>query len=110
MDKKQFQALVNKGAITHVGVDSEKLTDKEFCEKYITKHEVAAEVLSGEGVAPEVPTEPKTPEAPEEKVEETSPAEPVEPTEDAAPTEEVAPEAPKKAKKTSKKSEAPVVG
>ena len=50
MDKQQIQALVNKGAITHVGVaaDLEKLSNKEVCEKFITKHEVAAEVIAAE--------------------------------------------------------------
>lgn len=61
MDKQQIQALVNKGAITHVGVaaDLEKLSNKEVCEKFITKHEVAAEVIAAE---PKDPAgEPETP-------------------------------------------------
>lgn len=64
MNAKEFESLVNKGAITHVGIaaDVEKMSDKELCDKYITKHEVAAEVLAAEPatvaeVAPEVPTE-----------------------------------------------------
>lgn len=57
MNKKQFEALVNKGKITHVGIakDIEKLSDKEFCGRYVTSHEVAAEVLK-EAETPETPT------------------------------------------------------
>ena len=65
MNAKEFEALVNKGAITQVGVaaDIEKLSDKEICEKFVTKHEVAAEILSGEteDTAPVTPVEPETP-------------------------------------------------
>ena len=68
MNAKEFEALVNKGAITQVGIaaDIERLSDKEICEKFVTKHEVAAEILSGETedtapVAPEVPETPETP-------------------------------------------------
>ena len=70
MDKKQFDALVNKGAITHVGIaaDIEKLSDKEICDRYVTKHEVATEVLSGEDEQPEVPEVPEVPTKPTVKV------------------------------------------
>lgn len=65
MNAKEFEALVNKGAITQVGVaaDIEKLSDKEICEKFVTKHEVAAEILSGEteDTAPDAPETPETP-------------------------------------------------
>lgn len=60
MTKEQIQALVNKGAITHVGIaeDLEKMSDKEICDRYITKHEVATEILGAESEQPEVPVEP----------------------------------------------------
>lgn len=60
MNAKEFDALVNKGAITHVGIagDIEKLSDKEMCARYVTKHEVAAEILNGEDEQPEKPVEP----------------------------------------------------
>lgn len=59
MTKDQIQSLVNKGAITHVGVaaDLETMADKEICDKFITKHEVAAEVLVGENTELETPVE-----------------------------------------------------
>lgn len=58
MNAKEFDALVNKGAITHVGVagDIEKLSDKEMCARYVTKHEVATEILNGENQQPVEPT------------------------------------------------------
>lgn len=67
MNAKEFEALVNKGAITQVGVaaDIEKLSDKEICEKFVTKHEVAAEILSGE-TEDTTPDAPETPETPAE--------------------------------------------
>lgn len=67
MNAKEFEALVNKGAITQVGVaaDIEKLSDKEICEKFVTKHEVAAEILSGE-TEDTTPVTPETPETPAE--------------------------------------------
>lgn len=138
MNKKQIEALVNKGAITHVGIaaDLEKLSDKEICERYVTKHEVTTELLSGEDETPIVPEEPaidtvgvgaSVPETP--VVEEPTPATPTveeaapvtlseEPAAETAPIEEVAPvEEVTTTKKTSKKSkrvaeevtEAPVV-
>ena len=60
MNSKEFEALVNKGAITHVGIaaDVEKLSDKEMCKRYVTKHEIAAEILSGDTEQPEEPTKP----------------------------------------------------
>lgn len=69
MDKKQIQALVNKGAITQVGItdDLEKLSNEEICEKIITKHEVAAEVLVT------APKEDKTKPAPNANVETPAP-------------------------------------
>ena len=116
MNKKQIEALVNKGAITHVGIaaDLEKLSDKEICERYVTKHEVTAELLSGEDETPVAPEEP-TPEplADATPVEEATPvALSEELVEEVAPIEETT-----TAKKTSKKSkkvaeevtEAPVV-
>ena len=101
MNAKEFEALVNKGAITQVGVaaDIEKLSDKEICEKFVTKHEVAAEILSGEteDTAPVAPETPETPVEPETLAEAT--------------TEEVTVPA-KKSKKASKakvEPDAPVV-
>lgn len=119
MNKKQFEALVNKGAITHVGIaaDVEKLSDKELCEKFVTKHEVAAEVLSGEDKAPEE----VAPETPSEPVALEAPAETVTPVEETAAPVALAAEEPvatttakKSTKKTAKKDvevvdEAPVV-
>lgn len=120
MNKKQFEALVNKGAVTHVGIaaDVEKLSDKELCEKFVTKHEVAAEVLSGKDEAPVVPEE-VAPETPSEPVAPEVPEEPTTPVEEAAPValaaeEPVATTTKKSTKKTTKKDvevvdEAPVV-
>lgn len=105
MNKDQIQALVNKGAITHVGIaaDLEKMADKEICDKFITKHEVAAEVLIGENseedVKPEIPVE--TPEEPTTEPE-------VQVMAEEAPVE-VPVETKKASKKSSKKNEAPVV-
>ena len=98
MNAKEFEALVNKGAITQVGVaaDIEKLSDKEICEKFVTKHEVAAEILSGE-------TEDTTPVAPETPVEPDAPAE-VATEEAAAPAKKS-----KKASKAKAEPDAPVV-
>ena len=46
MNKKDFDALVNKGAVTHVGVvaDAEKLDNEKFTSLHMTQHEVVAEM------------------------------------------------------------------
>lgn len=83
MKAKDFEALVNKGAITHVGIaaDVEKLSDKEVCDKFVTKHEVAAEVLS-EPVAVATLSEEPAPVKKAKKAKKTeTPAEPETPAE-----------------------------
>lgn len=47
MNAKQFDALVNKGAVTHVGVvaDIERLSTDDFCAHHITHHEIASELV-----------------------------------------------------------------
>lgn len=108
MTKEQIQALVNKGAITHVGIasDLEKMSNEEICEKYITKHEVAAEVMADE--APEAPVDPSI--DPSEAVvgENTDIDNPIAELMDAAPVEE-APVPAKKASKKSKKADTELV-
>lgn len=103
MDRKAFDALVNKGRITHVGVaaDCDVLNDGEMTARHMTHHEAVAEVLAGTEEAPvETPTEPATPVIPEEPV---------------APEESVVPETPVEeptkapAKKSKKNSAAPSV-
>lgn len=92
MNAKEFDALVNKGAVTQVGIvaDAEKLDAKDFTDLHMTQHEVVAEVL-----AEEVPTEPieEVPaEVNEEVPAEETPIEPVVEETPVAEVNEVAPE------------------
>lgn len=101
MDRKAFDALVNKGRITHVGVaaDCDVLNDEEMAARHMTHHEAVAEVLTGTEEAPvETPIEPEAPVVPEEPVVPETPAE--------TPAEEPV-KAP--AKKSKKNSAAPSV-
>lgn len=89
MNAKEFDALVNKGAVTQVGIvaDAEQLDAKDFTDLHMTQHEVVAEVLAEdvpEEVAPEEPTE----EIPAEE----TPVEPVVEEVPVAEVNEVAPE------------------
>lgn len=102
MNKKDFDALVNKGAVTQVGIvaDAEKLDNEKFTILHMTQCEVVAE-MSDNTTADAEPTTDRTPVA------EAAPAEAV-PAE-AAPAEEpvaepVAKEAPAAPAKKSKKS------
>lgn len=67
MNKEQFNALVNKGAITHVGVaqDVETLSAEEMAELHMTQHEAVAEMLAGDDEDTDTPTEPEPDPDPE---------------------------------------------
>ena len=91
MNKKDFDALVNKGAVTQVGIvaDAEKLDNEKFTSLHMTQHEVVAE-MPGNTTAEAAPAEAAPAEA--------APAE--EPV--AEPVAEEAPAAPTKKSKKSK--------
>ena len=113
MTKDQIQALVNKGTITHVGIaaDLEKMTDEEICNRYVTRHENAAEILVGENSKEDITPNDVMPEVPAEAPEEPTSEPEVQVMAEESPVEVVeAPVEPKKSsKKSSKKNEAPVV-
>ena len=100
MNAKQFDALVNKGAITQVGIvdDAEKLDANDFTDLHMTQHEAVAEVLAGTSNDNEIEDEVIPEEAP--VAEET----PTEPVAEETPTEPVAEETPAPATKKSKKA------
>ena len=107
MNKKDFDALVNKGAVTQVGIvaDAEKLDNEKFTILHMTQCEVVAE-MSDNTTADAEPTTDRTPAA-EAAPAEAAPAEAA-PAE-AAPAEEpvaepVAEEAPAAPAKKSRKS------
>lgn len=108
MTTKEFDALVNKGAITQVGIveDAEKLDTQDFASLHMTQHEAVAEVLaetSDNNETEDVATPEEEPVAAMNEVPTEVPAGTVEPTpaviEDAPVAEETPAPAAKKSKK-----------
>ena len=98
MNKKDFDALVNKGAVTQVGIvaDAEKLDNEKFTILHMTQCEVVAE-MPDNTTADAEPTTDRTPAA------EAAPAEAAPAEEPAAePVAEEAPAAPGKKSRKSK--------
>ena len=98
MNKKDFDALVNKGAVTQVGIvaDAEKLDNEKFTILHMTQCEVVAE-MSDNTTADAEPTTDRTPAAEAAPAEAAPAEEPV-----AEPVAEEAPAAPTKKSKKSK--------
>ena len=98
MNKKDFDALVNKGAVTQVGIvaDAEKLDNEKFTILHMTQCEVVAE-MSDNTTADAEPTTDRTPAAEAAPAEAAPAEEPV-----AEPVAEEAPAAPAKKSRKSK--------